>query len=196
MKRIYLPILLLLLLLISAGLFATPKAEASFIDDAINGIKKLIFGEEKGKPVVTVNSSISLAQGGDKNNNGSVDSGDIVTFTYIIVNPTDEEQSFGELKTGIDRSKINFIHNVHAVNLNDENGTITFSNLRIPPNQTTILSFDARILYSEKDIDITTEAEYMNESEKQTSKAKKSHIKAIKLNLTQIETVTNAKISK
>lgn len=171
----------------------TPLARATIFDDIVTGAKNFVLGGEKKE--LTIDSNIELAPDGDKNSDGKIDSGDIIRFNYKISNTTINEYAFGTLKTNIDRKKINFIHNVRAVSLNDKKDIIVFPNLRLRPGQTTEVGFDARVTYSsEEDISINTEAEYIDKEKNTVAKATRKEVKALKLDKEKLNSLLKATI--
>lgn len=147
-------------------LAVAPDVGAFFWDDWISQGKKLIqplvapyLPPTRGP--VTATSDISLASGGDLNQNGQIDSGDTVTFTYVLTNPTDSEYSFATLQTKIPRDNLHFIHDIRGTaSLFDRDGTIIIPNLRLGPKQKLTISFNARINYlANNDTLITTAPE-------------------------------------
>ena len=162
-------------------LFSTP-IQASILDDIKN-----IFSKEDAK-IFRLTSDISLSPNGDIDNNGQITSGDIVRFSYVIINTTDKKYTYSILKTNVDRKQINFVHNLQGTTgLLDRYGTIVFRNLRIEANEQRTISFDARINYSEVDKLISTQPEFLTSDSKSINKASKKEIKANKLTKQQIE---------
>lgn len=101
---------------------------------------------------MTVDSEITLASDGDVNNDGQVDAGDTVIFSYTIINENSKEFPLSVLKTNISRTRLNFIHDIRGTaSLSDANGTIEIPNLFIGPNQRVMISFHARINYFQGD---------------------------------------------
>lgn len=135
------------------------------------------------KKEFTIESNISLAPGGDFSKNGKIDAGDIIRFTYSIKNTTDKEYAFATLKTNINRKQLNFIHNIVGTpNLTDDGETIYIPNFRLGANQSSEVSFDARINYfSKEDLSIVTTGEFISENKKSISKSEKKSINALKM---------------
>ncbi len=181
-KKINIP-LALLFLLISFFVVSPVKTHASILDDAVDKVKDLFTPEPKKE--FLLDSNITLAPGGDMDQNGQIDSGDTIRFTYNIKNTTDEGYSFATLKTNIDRRKINFIHNVTGtVNLNNKNNTVTIPNLTIAPNNEITITFDARINYDTKeDQTLSTLADFSDIKNKSIAKSLKKEIRAKKISV-------------
>lgn len=173
-------IYLLVLTLTVTGLssFIAPTAKAFSIPELIENIKD-IFTQDPPKGL-TLDSKIKLAPEGDIDQNGEIDSGDTITFTYTINNQTDQEYPFSILKTSIPRDSLHFIHNIRGTaSLSDKNKTIEIPNLRINPHQVLIISFNARINYfTDNDEIIGTEPEIVSKDKSSIFKAKKEEIKA------------------
>lgn len=103
-----------------------------FLQDWVNAVKEVII--LSAPKVISIDSTVERLLSGDENKNGIIDSGDIVTFKYTIINPTDKEISFATLKTNINRKQLNFIHNIKGTSsLNDDGITIEIPNFRIGP---------------------------------------------------------------
>ncbi len=154
--------LLLITLLFPLILSFLPGKAHAFIFDTLKDILKINTNS------FSISSNISLAPGGDENNNGKIDAGDIVRFTYIVNNPTKTLYPFATLKTRLNLSMLNYIHNVTgATGYTDSNNTIDFPNFRILPQQTQIVSFDARTMYyTDADKTLTTQAEILTHDKK------------------------------
>ncbi len=153
------------------------------LGDIVDNVKN--FFTAKPPKELTIDSKIELAPGGDINKNGQIDAGDIVRFTYIITNTTDENYSFATLKTNINRKQLNFIHNITGTaSLDDNDGkTISIPNFRIGANQIATITFDARVnYYTNEDPIIATEAEFVSEEKKSIAKSLKKEIKAKRMN--------------
>lgn len=162
-----------------------------FICLSLNGVKN-IFGKEEDKNVKSkdfaVESTITIVPDGDANKNNQIDAGDIVRFTYTIVNTTDKSYSYATLRTSIDRKQLNFIHSVRgATGLSDGDGTITFNNIRINSQEQRIISFDARINYFREDKQISTEPELVASDNKSVVKSLKKEVIAKKLSNEEIK---------
>lgn len=170
-----LKLLSLFTLLLVLFAFQNQSAYAFDFSDLFTDLKNFInhTGSKPGN--LTIDSEIALAPDGDINKNNEIDAGDIVRFTYTLRNTTNKSYSFGTLETNIERKQFNFFHNlIGANNLVDDNKTIKISNVRINPGEALIMSFDARTLYRENDIQISTEAEFIDSDHK-------SLIKSVKL---------------
>ncbi len=163
------------------------NADASILDQ----VKDLI-NKNLGKPTFSLDSNISLAPGGDVEKNGQIDSGDIVRFSYTVINPTSKEYSFLTLKTNINRQQLNYIHNVQGSSgLNDNGKTITIPNISIGPSGSLIITFDARINYfSDKDRLISTEPELVSQDQKTLLKSGKKQISGKKIDSEKIESMS------
>ena len=160
---------LVCLTFLTSFFLTTPKAEAFSFGDIINGIKNVFTSQSTpSQNEFTVTSKIELAPGGDLNNNGQIDAGDTLRFSYTITNTTDTTYKFATLKTNINRNDINFIHNIQgALSLNDNGKTVTIPNLHVFPQQTLATSFDARIDYnSSTDQVIKTQPEFITSDNK------------------------------
>jgi predicted PurR-regulated permease PerM len=77
---------------------SSTSAQASIFDNI-----KDFFNQGEDKNVknkeFTIEANIELAPDGDDNKNNEIDAGDIIRFTYIITNTTDEVYSYATLKT-------------------------------------------------------------------------------------------------
>ena len=164
-----------------------PPAGAFSFPDIFGNVKDL-FKPNAAKEF-KVQSNIELVGDGDVNKNGQIDAGDIVRFSYAILNTTDQDYTFGILKTHIDRKQINFIHNVKgSASLSDNGETIEIPNLRMSSSlDPMIISFDARINYiHDKDIILTTEPEFISKENKSIVKAVRQEKKASKIRIEDI----------
>lgn len=185
-------------LLLAATLFSVlfivttlaPIAHANLIDQ----VKDFISPDEK---TTSVDSSISLAENGDFNNNQQIDSGDIVRFSYEIKNTSGKKYAYVTLKTNIVRDEINFIHNIYGVTgINDTDNALTFPNIRIEDQETIYISFDARINYFEKqDKILTTEPEIISFNKESLAKGLKKEMKIKNLSNDQINKFRNGIIN-
>jgi len=145
-KRIILPVAVLVIVSAVTLFFYSSNNPLSF-QRLINTMKYNVLSLFAPHEL-TVTSAIALAPGGDVNNNGQVDAGDIVKIAYKITNTTDKAYKYTTLKTNLDRSALNFIHNVQGSEGYQDNGkTIDLPNLWIDPNRIITISFDARINY-------------------------------------------------
>lgn len=166
------------------------QIHASLLNNIVDGVKNVLSKEDKNvkNKDFTIESNIELAPDGDINNNNQIDAGDIVRFTYTIINTTDQTYSYATLKTNIDRKQLNFIHSLRgATGLSDEDGTITFNNVRINPREQRIISFDARINYFREDKLISTEPEFVDSDNKPIVKSQKKEVLAKKLSDEEIK---------
>lgn len=181
------PAFLLLLFLV----ISPESAKASLFDDFMNEMNKTLQGGVDGvrnlvspqdsknvSRILSIESNIGLAPGGDINGNGQVDAGDTITFTYIIQNNTDKKYAYATLKTNIQRDSLNYIHNVSGVTgLKDDGKTIEFPNLRVEPGTVKVIGFNARVNYfTEQDPIINTEPELLTEDKKSVLKSEKKQI--------------------
>ncbi len=125
---------------------------------------------------------MALAPNGDNDNNGEINSGDVVRFTYIISNSSEKKYSLTTLKTSIDRTSINFIHNIQGTSgLNDDGKTITVPNILIEKDSSIIISFDARLnFYDEASKYISIEPELVGNDKKTILKSSKKQINSKK----------------
>lgn len=75
-KKLFLIVFLPILLL-----FQIQPAQAAILDDLFKHIQNAVNSlSPKSSNNVTINSTITLAPGGDVNNNGKIDAGDIITL--------------------------------------------------------------------------------------------------------------------
>lgn len=170
-------LLLIPVLLLVVVLKNTPNANASIIDD----IKNLLTRSPKE---FNLTSNIALAKDGDLDKNEEINAGDTVTFRFVLSNPSDKKYSSTTLKTNIDRRSINFIHNIVGTSgLNDDGKTITIPNIKVAPNESVIISFDARLNYFDENLKtISAEAELIDSAKKSLLKDKKVQINSKKSN--------------
>jgi len=170
-------LLLVPILLVLVVLKNTPVANASIIDD----IKNLLTRSPKE---FNLTSNIALAKDGDVDKNEEINAGDMVTFTFVLSNPSDKKYSSTTLRTNIDRQSINFIHNIVGTSgLNDDGKTITIPNIKVAPNESITISFDARLNYFNEDLKtISAEAELIDSAKKSLLKDKKVQINSKKSN--------------
>jgi len=183
------PVLIAIILL--TLLVVLPRHVLALFEDVALEVKELVLGKENKNMTdntLSVGSSIELAPEGDENGNGEVDAGDIVRFSYTITNTTTASHTFAVLKTNINRNDINFIHNVMGVTgLSEDNDTITFPNLRIPPSSTSTIQFDARVNYVQEEISIKTEPELVSSDNTSLVKSSLKEIKAKKLSKEEVD---------
>ncbi len=163
--------------------FAPAKTHAFSFGDIVDGVKN--FFTPKPPKELTIDSQIELAPEGDINNNGRIDAGDIIRFSYTIVNTTDNTHTFATLKTNINTKEINSIKNVQGVmSLAEKDNTILIPNLTIKPNQVRKISFEARInFYKDTDQLLSTEPELLNNKKDSILKAKKEEITVKKMSI-------------
>lgn len=192
-KKIIIP-LALLLLVIPFWVFSPKSAQASFLGDVVDKVKDFITPDPKRE--FTIDSDIALAPGGDIDNDGQIDSGDIIRFTYTIKNITEEEYSYATIKTDVNRKQLNFIHNILGTpSLTDDGETIYIPNFRVGANQSSVVSFDARINYfTKEDSAISTVGEFLNENKKSIAKSEKKSIKALKMAKDKIPSFINLEL--
>lgn len=166
------------LLILSVLVLAAPSpAHASFLDNLISKAQKLIDPPQES---LSVDQTVELASGGDLNNNKAIDSGDTITFTYIVHNPTSTTYPFALLRTNCSRKELNFIHNIKGTSsLSDTKDSIDIPNLYVKPNQDTVVSFDARVnFFDDTDHTLSTQPVLTSNSQKQLFSSHKMSIKA------------------
>jgi hypothetical protein len=186
--------LLLLLPVVLFSLFYPQFVNANIFDDILSGARRFTIGDKKE---LTVEPTIALAPGGDVEKNGEIDAGDIVRFSFSIKNPTEKEYPFTTIDTKINRESINFIHNSHGTaSIADDLKTIKIPNLRIHPGHEIVVSFDARINYSNEDQVISIEPELVDKDKKLIHKADKVTVKAIKLTEEKVPSSVELKVGK
>ncbi len=148
-----LKIVLILALLVFLS-FSASIAQALTFDDLIESGKKLLGSEKTPKGVddskIEITSDIQLTEKGDLNNNGEMDGGDTVRFSFVLSNGTDKPYPFSKLKTNIRRDAIHFIHNVQGVTGID-NTTLELPNIYVLPNSKQVISFDAKLNFIEEE---------------------------------------------
>jgi hypothetical protein len=139
----------------------------------------------------TLDADIALSKDGDVNNNGLIDSGDVVTFVYSLTNTTDKKYAFATLATHINRQQINFIHNIKgAVSLKDDGQTITIPNIKVASHQTTTVSLDARVNYfTNEDPFISTEPELLDMDGAPIARSIKKEVRAKRIRKDVIPTM-------
>jgi len=186
---------LTLLLILVVLLAVTPenvKAASlfeSFLDEmnktlqgGVDGVRNLITpeGNKSVNKVLSLESNIGLAKGGDVSGNGQIDAGDTITFTYIIQNNTDKKYAYATLKTNIQRDSLNFIRNATGVTgIKDDGKTIELPNLRVEPGFAKQITFDATVNYfTEQDTIISTEPELITEDKKSLLKSERKQIQS------------------
>lgn len=164
---------IVLLLTLAFSFLGLKSAQASIIDEVKNLLSKTVSSKN-----LSLESSVALAPGGDLDKNGEINSGDIIRFTYVIANQTNNKYSLATLKTNIDRKSINFIHNIIGTSGIIDNGkTITIPNLRVKPSSSLIISFDARVNYfDEASKTLSTEGELVSSDKKSLLKSAKKQI--------------------
>jgi hypothetical protein len=133
------------LVLFSFLIFVPSSVKAFSLDDLVKSVQQFFNPASKTPPpVLTVDSSITLTE--DLNKNGQIDAGDTVKFSYFISNTTNTEYKLATLKTNLDRTKINFIHNLNGGSgMQDDGQTINFPNLNIAASQQLNVSFEASV---------------------------------------------------
>ncbi len=177
--------------------FSPTRAHANFFTDVVDKVKSIFVKEDKPQQTdLSIDSQIVLAPGGDVNNNGQIDSGDIVRFIYSVKNSSDKTYAFSTIKTNINRNSLNFIHNIIGVSgLADNAREITLPNIRLYPHQDRLISFDARVNYFEdEDHQIETTA-VLETADKSVIKAAKKEITAKKLKKGTINSLFDRKNS-
>jgi hypothetical protein len=184
------PTVLIGVLFLTMFLFSF-RSVAAIPTDLLTEITDLLINKDdknlKDKKL-SLDSTIELAPDGDENNNGQIDAGDIVRFTYTITNTTDKTFSYSSIKTQIDRNNLSFIHNVRGVTgVQDADGTIVFPHVRLSARETRTMSFDARINYFQEDTTVATEAEFIDAENKSVSKAERKEVRANKLTKEEIK---------
>lgn len=183
--KIFLLVLLPILLF-----FQIQSVHAAILDDFFKDIKNFI---NPGN--LSIDSGITLAPGGDAANNGEIDTGDIVRFSYAITNTSDKTYAFTTVKTNIDRKQVNFIHNVQGTSgIIDDGETISIPNVRLDSSQSLEITFDARInYYQDNDRIISTESEFLDSDKKLIAKSSKKEVTARKINPDKINSILNEK---
>lgn len=180
----------LLLILLTLVVVNPKQADASLFDDflkevnmtiqgGVDGVKNLVNPQDKNtSKVLSIESDITLAQGGDVNGNGQIDAGDTITFIYNIQNTTDKKHAYATLKTNIQRDSLNYLRNVTGVTgLKDDGKTIEFPNLRVEPGMVKQISFDATVNYfTDSDPVLSTEPELVSEDKSSILKTAKKEI--------------------
>lgn len=80
------------------------------------------------------------------------ESGEAVTFTFMVENPTEADYTDLELDTGVDRQLLHFIRNVGgATNIRTDGDTIRVEHIRIEPRTTISVTFTATLNFSAVD---------------------------------------------
>lgn len=138
---------------------------------------------------LTVTSAIALAPGGDMNKNGKIDAGDTIRFSYTITNTTEKTYKFATLKTNLDRTSLNFIHNLQdSDGYVDTGKTLNLPNLWVDSNQKFVISFDARInYYKNVDKTISTTAQLVDANGALIAQAQKDQIVAKRMQTGSVE---------
>ncbi len=172
--------------------FAPAKTHAFSFGDIVDGVKN--FFAAKPPKELTIDSKIELAPEGDMNNDKQIDSGDFVTFTYTITNPTNNSYHLVTVKTNIKRDDLNLIRNIQGtVNLDYmHNNTITLPYVYIEPHQVRTISFEARINFN-KDTDklLSTEPEIVDDKDSSLFKAAKEEVTSKKMKIEKYDQLTN-----
>lgn len=97
---------------------------------------------------VVTEGIIALAPDGDLNENNAIDAGDTVTLKFTITNSSSAEYSFARLETGINYNLLHDLWNLRGVaSISDDNNTLSFPNLLVPPNGRFTFSVDATVNY-------------------------------------------------
>lgn len=175
-------------------------ASATLFDDFISEMNKTLLGgvdsvkdliapvgDKNSKKELTLESDIKLAEGGDVNKNNQIDSGDIVKFSFVLTNTTDESYAYATLKTNINKKQLNFIHSLRgATGLSNNKESIEFRNVRIGLNEQRLITFNARVNYSEEDKVISLEPELISSDNKTIGKLPKKEVQANKLSKEEI----------
>jgi hypothetical protein len=100
MKIRVLTVFTVCLVFTAAFFISSPKANAFSFNDIVNDIKDIFSSSDQSQnSSLTISSKIALAPGGDYNQNGQITSGDIIRFTYTIINTTDNSYIRTTLKT-------------------------------------------------------------------------------------------------
>ena len=185
----------LVLILVVLAVINPKQAEASLFDDflkemnnklkaGVDGVKDLVAPKKENK-ALALDPEIKLAEGGDINKNGGIDSGDYVKFIYVITNTTNNLISQGTLKTNINTKKLNGVRNVTGTfNVEEKDNSITIPNLAINPNQKRTISFEIQTNFN-KDTDeiISTEAELLSNDKSVLFKSQKKEVVAKKIDM-------------
>jgi len=194
-----------LFILFIASLFVFPSSvQASVFSDFINSVKgtvqdgvdnvKNLLGKNTLGKNISIESKIELASGGDLNKNGEIDAGDIITFSYMITNPTKNVYKAATLKTNTNIKDVSGITNVRgALNLDSSKDTLSIPYLTINPGQVLVMSFDAQInFYKDADHQISTEAELVDGNSVSLVKTQKEEVTAKKMDMERFSNVTHS----
>ena len=130
---------------------------------------------------LSVDSKIELIPSEDLNHNGVADGGDGVKFTYSISNPTDGSYQFATLKTGLDSSSLNYIHDMVGITgVDTQKQTINIPNIHLGSGQSLTISFEAVANFDTQDKDLVTTPELFakNGTSLVKSRTTKMHVKA------------------
>ena len=135
--------------------------------------------KKEPKKEITLDSSISLTPDGDVNKNNEIDGGDIVRFTFILSNTTDKRFLYSTLYTGVDKKQLNFIHNIYGTTgLDEEEGVIILSNIRMESESVKTISFDARVNYSNEEQVLIVEPQLIDTDKKPLARSVKKEVTA------------------
>lgn len=187
----------------SIASFALPSSvHASMLGDFVNGVRATVmngvdevkdFFTPDPKKEFTIDSNITLAPGGDVDQNGQIDAGDTIRFKYKLNNHTEKEYSWLTLKTNIDRKRLNnFRNEFGTLNMVDDGKTIMIPHIKLSPNQDLIIRFDATVNFSTKeDLSISTEPEIVTNENKIILKMESKQVVAKKLSDDRFKSLIN-----
>jgi hypothetical protein len=163
-RKLILPVLLCVTL-VTLFLYSTKPARAFSFQDILTKVESIFKGTNQQKQI-TVDAKVELAPNGDINHNGKITSGDMVTFTYTITNPTNISYPLLTLKTNLDTSTLNNITNIQgAASIDESNKTITIPNINIEKDNIRTISFRAQISFSkDRDISLSTEPHLISQN--------------------------------
>lgn len=104
---------------------------------------------------ISVEERYTLASGDPKNGDSKISGGNIVTFSFVLTNSSNQAARSVTLDTGISRKLLAFIQNVHGTTgISQDTPTVVLKNIVLLPDETQKISFDAQTLYSPKDYEI------------------------------------------
>jgi hypothetical protein len=153
-----------------SGIGAT-RAQAALPFGLSQYLEKL---KPKIKEEVRLSATLGLADGGDKNNNSTIDGGDMIKATYTLVNATTKPLNDFSLNTRVAKENLNFIHNLQgATGFVEKDGQIVFANIAVAPLATVTVSFEARVNWLDAEASLSTEPELLTSDNKSLSKAEK-----------------------
>lgn len=187
MKIRILIVFIVCLVFTAAFFISSPKANAFSLNDIVSNIKGIFSSPNQSQnPSLTITSKIALAPGGDYNQNGQITSGDIVRFSYIILNSTENSYKLVTLKTNIDSTLLNGVSNIQgAASLNNNNNTIVIPNINIDKDQVRKITFNAQINFNkDSDETISTQPELVDKDGKILVTDTKQSVAANKMNET------------